>query len=88
MLINISMQNILESIIQVYIEPLTPSLTNFSIKTKVIITTLYTIFTITMFSSKDQYNSPSYTLPLDNLPYIFQGGLFTRELNPIIENKE
>ena len=39
-------------------------------------------------SSKDQYNSPSYILPLENQPYIFKEGLFTRELNPIIENKE
>lgn len=37
--------------------------------------------------SSNLFNTIDYQLPSTNLPYIFQEGLFIRELDPIIENK-
>ena len=41
-----------------------------------------------MASSKESlYNNLDFQLPTINIPYIFQEGLFLRELDPIIEGK-
>ncbi|KFY61801.1 hypothetical protein V497_02726, partial [Pseudogymnoascus sp. VKM F-4516 (FW-969)] len=40
-----------------------------------------------MSFSKDLSNTIDFQLPLENQPYIFQQGLFSRELDPINENK-
>ena len=38
-------------------------------------------------SSISIQNTINYQLPTNNLPFIFQHKLFTRELNPIVKNK-